>query len=96
MWMIVHIIIHIHAARKIVTDGAVTSLNAGALPYQFLLNCADVRSVERLITLERYGRRDSRALAAHGAAHHVACGGVGHLIAADAAAGDEQVADAFG
>ena len=46
--------------------------------------------------LQRDRRGDARALAADRAAHHVAHRGVDDLVAADAAAGDQQIVDALG
>ena len=42
------------------------------------------------------GGGDAGALAAHSAAHHVTRRSVRHVVAADAASGDQQVADALG
>src|SRR5580693_9130238 len=67
-----------------------------ALACQFLLYRRDIQIVERLVTTQRDGGGGTRSLARDGAAHHVARRGVRYVVAADAASGNQQVADALG
>src|SRR5215218_497190 len=69
-----------------------SSVDTDALAFELGLDGGDVERAEVAVRAEGDGGGDAGALTDHGAAGHVAYGRVGDAVAADAAAGEDQVA----